>query len=434
MRSDVGADYAYYNGVETYDAIPTDWPTESSTFYHYTVTNNPCSPTMSVPTELFTINTLWSTCMQGIAGFFDPPYPLSAGNGLVAFATTAADPVTDNPVTTSVAVAGQTVASVTPTATKAAVNVDPTTSVTNDPQAQKPSSTAKDPPVPASSYNPPTTSPSSASNESPVQVLSNDLPAPSATSVPNDPPTQLLTSSEDPPPAVVTIGSSTITANSASGFVIASQTLTPGGEITHSGTILSLDPSGSAVIFGGITTQILTHTTSASAVFIIGSQTLSVGGPAVTASGTTYSMLAGGSSVVVDGGMQPLSGLMAITPEYAVDSQTLVPGGSAIMVSGTPVSLQKGGSSVVVGGQTEALSAFLGPSTTKVSLGGIIATIGGFASPESTSVSTSSSMQVPGSGYNGTLFFGGAERSRGSSLWVLGVMLGIGVVGLSWLQ
>ena len=148
MRSDVGADYAYYFGVETYDAIPTNWPTDSSTFYHYTVTQNACSPTLSVPTELFAINRSWSTCMQGIAGFFDPPYALSSGNGLALF-TTAANPVTDSLVmTTSEAAAGQTIAPVTPTATKTAVSVDSATSVSNDPPAQTLSSTAKDPPAP----------------------------------------------------------------------------------------------------------------------------------------------------------------------------------------------------------------------------------------------------------------------------------------------
>lgn len=153
----------------------------------------------------------------------------------------------------------------------------------------------------------------------------------------------------------------------------------------------------------------------------------------MTISGTTYSFAPDRSSVVVDDTTQPLSAVLA-TPEYVVASQTLIPGGPAITVSGTVVSLLTGGSSVVVGGKTEALSAFLGPSTTEMGLGGIIATIGGFESPKSTSTSPSSYVQVSASGgYNGTMFLGGVERSRGRSVWVMGVMVGIGVLGAWWL-
>lgn len=237
MNADIGPDYAYYYSIETFDTIPTDWSTVLSTFYHYTVTQNPYSPTLSVPTELFAINTLWSTCMQGIAGFFDPPYALSTGNGLVAFATaTAGDPVTDSPAKTSEAAAGPTIAPVTPSPTKTAAPVDSANSVSNDSPEQTPTSTAKDhatnsdPPAQTPNNDPPANSPSPASNDPPA-----DPPAPSATS-------------QDLPLAIVKIGGSKITANSASAFVIASQTLTPGGQITRLGTVLSLDPSGSALV------------------------------------------------------------------------------------------------------------------------------------------------------------------------------------------
>lgn len=353
--------------------------------------------------------------MQGIAGLFDPPYALSSGNGLVAFATTtAAEPVAAPATTTSGAAAGPKIAPVTPSATKAAISVNPATTVNSDPPAQTP-------------YNdPPANSPSPAYNDLPAQVPSSD---PLATSPSNDLPPQSPTAAfVDPPPAVVTIGSSTITANSASEFSIASQTLKPGGQITHSGTVLSLDPSGSALIIGGSTTEILSHATTTSVEFLVGSQTLQPGGLAVTVSGTAYSLLSGGSSVAVDGTVQPLTALLT-TPEYVVAYQTLVPGGPAITVSGTVVSLQTGGSRVVVGGKTEALSDFLGPSMTEVGLGGIIATIGGFET--TTSVSSSSNLQVSVSGgYNGTMFLGGTERSRQRrNGWLLGLMVGVGLVG-----
>jgi hypothetical protein len=66
-------------------------------------------------------------------------------------------------------------------------------------------------------------------------------------------------------------------------------------------------------------------------------------------------------------------------------------------------------------------------------MGGIIAMIGGFETPKATT-SASSYIQVPGSGYNGKLFLGGVERSRGErSVWMLGFMLGIGIASVWWL-
>ena len=82
------------------------------------------------------------------------------------------------------------------------------------------------------------------------------------------------------------------------------------------------------------------------------------------------------------------------------------------------------------------LSEFFGRSTTTVQgLGGIIATIGGFGTQSSsststsTSTSTTSNVQVGTTGYNGTIFAGGAPDSRGGKgLWALGLTLGLGLV------
>ena len=56
-------------------------------------------------------------------------------------------------------------------------------------------------------------------------------------------------------PPAITVGASPITENSASDFVIGSQTLTPGGQITVSGEVISLNPSATDVVFGGTSTQ-----------------------------------------------------------------------------------------------------------------------------------------------------------------------------------
>ena len=58
-------------------------------------------------------------------------------------------------------------------------------------------------------------------------------------------------------PPAITIGASAITENSASDFVFGSQTLTPGGQITVSGEVISLNPSATDVVFGGTSTQAL---------------------------------------------------------------------------------------------------------------------------------------------------------------------------------
>jgi hypothetical protein len=222
----------------------------------------------------------------------------------------------------------------------------------------------------------------------------------------------------------VTIGSSTITANSASGFVIGSTTLTPGGEVTVGGTTVSLASNGATIAIGSSTQALIT---TPSPTYLIRSQTLSPGGAPITVSGTTYSLESGGSSVVVGGTTQPISALLgSSTPEYIVASvsQTLKAGAPAITVSGTLVSLQGGGSSVVLGeSTTEALSAFLG-STTTSGLAGIIATIGGFET--STIGSTTSSTGV--STFNGTVFTGNAMKGDVWSVWSWGTMLGAGIV------
>ena len=58
------------------------------------------------------------------------------------------------------------------------------------------------------------------------------------------------------PQFVLTLGDSSITANSNSDFIIAGQTLTPGGEITVSGTPIQLGTDASAAVIGSSTEPI----------------------------------------------------------------------------------------------------------------------------------------------------------------------------------
>ena len=58
------------------------------------------------------------------------------------------------------------------------------------------------------------------------------------------------------PQSVLTLGDTSITANSHSQFIIAGQTLTPGGEITVSGTPIQLGSDASAAVIGSSTEPI----------------------------------------------------------------------------------------------------------------------------------------------------------------------------------
>ena len=178
-------------------------------------------------------------------------------------------------------------------------------------------------------------------------------------------------------PAVLTFAGSSITANSLGNFIFGSQTLTPGGMLTVSGTPISLSPTDSIAVVGG-TTQTL-HNAAPTAVlsfggtsitanslgaFIIGTQTLTPGGQ-ITVSGTTLSLPSSPHSSF------PLSVKGAFTlngntytenslSEFIIGSQTLSPGG-VVTVSGTPVSFATGAGTpdVIVGGTTQLLATFI---------------------------------------------------------------------------
>ena len=61
-----------------------------------TATFDPCSPLLSVPTEVYNIDSEWFSCTRGISGFWDPPRVLQPASG----------PLTPDPTTTQ---PGQTV-------------------------------------------------------------------------------------------------------------------------------------------------------------------------------------------------------------------------------------------------------------------------------------------------------------------------------------
>lgn len=208
----------------------------------------------------------------------------------------------------------------------------------------------------------------------------------------------LITPAPASAPAVLTFGGSTYTANSASQFVVAGQTLTPGGRITVFGTPISEAPAGAAspyAVIGGSTQSLgsapsivnappiltfdgSTYTANAASQFVIAGQTLTPGG-AITISGTPISEAAGTAPAfaVIGSSTQSLGSASDITTEapvmtfdgqtytadassdFVINGQTLTPGG-VITVSGTPISEAPAGAAsgfVVVGSSTEMMGS-----------------------------------------------------------------------------
>ncbi|KAL5321204.1 hypothetical protein ACEPPN_012016 [Leptodophora sp. 'Broadleaf-Isolate-01'] len=123
------------------------------------------------------------------------------------------------------------------------------------------------------------------------------LPSPITTQTPA--PTQTPSPETIP---VILIGSSTFTQNSASAFIIGSQTLSPGSAVTISGQVISLSPTGNAVIVNGATatrnpTTFSTEIQAPITSLVVAGQTLTAGGR-VTVGGDVLS-LAGGAITVI---------------------------------------------------------------------------------------------------------------------------------------
>lgn len=196
------------------------------------------------------------------------------------------------------------------------------------------------------------------------------------------------------PPATVVIGDVTAKPESSGAYyLVADQTLSPGGSALEiSGVTYLLPTSGANIVINGATSvpapnDIYTVSAvvfgSATAVpllaggFVVGSQAISPGGSAIEISGTTYSLPASGNSVVVDGkstaiqaiaaandaaitlGSQVYTAVAALAIPLVIASQTLSPGGDAITVSGIVFSLPPDATgSIVIDGQTTALAAY----------------------------------------------------------------------------
>ncbi|KAI4943338.1 hypothetical protein J4E91_009537 [Alternaria rosae] len=204
-------------------------------------------------------------------------------------------------------------------------------------------------------------------------------------------------------PPILTVGNNVFPAhdNPRNTFIIAGQTLVPGGSaITASGTTISLASSASFVLVNGVTSvipnpaaptinvanHVFTPVSASPGIsFVVGDEPLVAGGPAITFSGTTISLAPSASFVVVNGVTSALAiptpqagNSPTITigndiigalsepsgPTFVIDGQTLVPGGPEITVSGTTLSLAQSASFVVINGVTSTLATPASPQIT----------------------------------------------------------------------
>ncbi|MCJ1281025.1 hypothetical protein MMC26_000343 [Xylographa opegraphella] len=192
-------------------------------------------------------------------------------------------------------------------------------------------------------------------------------------------------------PPKITIGNTAYTADSASAFIIGTQTLVPGGPvITNAGTAISLAPSATAIAIGDITLPLQPpnslapqitigpsiYTASLSSFFLVGTRTLQPGGSALTISGTVLSLFPSATALLLAGSTIPLnpplptasSGVLTLgtatytaannmAGDFVIGTQTLIAGGPALTFSGTVVSLFPSGTALVVAGSTIPLSS-----------------------------------------------------------------------------
>ena len=199
---------------------------------------------------------------------------------------------------------------------------------------------------------------------------------------------------------IITVASSTLTANSHSEYTIGSGTLIPGSPaITVSGTAISLAISETALVLGSSTIalgsashsrQVLTFagstiTAEANSDFPIGAQTLIAGAPVITISGTPISLAPSATALVIDSSTIPLTPashpVQVITfagsavpadahYEFIAGTQTLIPGAAAITISGTPISLGASAPILMIGSSTIPHIAISGTGVSILTIGG----------------------------------------------------------------
>jgi hypothetical protein len=77
------------------------------------LTYNPCRPWLSVPTEIYTLQPQYSSCVHNIKGLYDPPIYLTTSSGFLPITT----PAPPHPTNTKAASPGSAIPEITPNKT-----------------------------------------------------------------------------------------------------------------------------------------------------------------------------------------------------------------------------------------------------------------------------------------------------------------------------
>lgn len=333
-----------------------------------------------MPSTLYTINPSWNRCGPGIHGLWDPPYTLTTADGFFV-------PKSGVPL----AATGPTPAPVTASSSRGLPVARPPKLETKSTETQQPPKMSQQPPSTTTKNNPitaevqltPKITPALAEpEEGHSLVTANFLQRTTVSISVRAEPVSANAASASITAFVlgsqtlklgeqVTYVGETYSLASNGDFIVGTQTLNPGAQITGYGTTYSRAPNGGFLIINGTSTQVLVSPLSSA--FVIGSQTLSLGGQ-ITYDGETYSLASNGA--------------------FIVGSQTLNPE-EQITDSGTTYSRASNGVSVIVDG-----------NTTEV-LGSLASSIGG-----------------AGGTVNGPNIVGAGSPSRGDkSIWVIGSAL-----------
>jgi hypothetical protein len=326
----------------------------------YTVTHNPCSPTLAVPSRMLSLNPDWSGCISGISGFYDPPSALTAGHG---FRTPGPG---DNTVTGAI---------------PGATPYPATATLTEDPGEQ---SSAKlpipNPPEPVASQSPSAVGNSPPSNQVPPNPNLNDPNDANNHNNPNDPNT-----SSDPN-----------LHREITKYIIGSITLTAGELATISNKAISLQPDGSSVVISGKTLAL--------SAFASGTSIITSFEPAAS-SGLKLGVIVGGKTMPLDAVVSGGAFVVAGGKTVAANDASIVMGGMTV-----PLSV------LLTGSRGSGIGA-----ESQTGLGGVIASIGGF-DPASTVMLGSSTLVGGNDTQSNAVLVSGSQSTRIGSIhgWALG--------------
>ncbi|KAK5124949.1 hypothetical protein LTR85_001139 [Meristemomyces frigidus] len=332
------------------------------------------APTISVPSELLSLDASWASCYPDFRGFYDPPKALQQAQTVdgVSGYTSATPSPTISPVAANTGGATTSKAQSTGEATSSVAVPSDYDQGTSTGRVSSPVAKTSETTLQQSGYTRPMSDPSSDAGSGPSQTTT--VASSTAESASPQPANSQATSA-DPGGVVGSLlggqGSSTPEAVQSSqadsgpdsaqatdaGGIVGS--LLGGGSTQGGGDAAASDPSHTAAAVGSDPEQTTAAVDSDPAI-----TTADPGGPGSQAAAASDVAI----TSVNPGGLEDPAGSPAltvagstITPDasgnYIIGSSTLVAGSSAVVVSGTTYSLAASGSAVVVNGITQPLAA-----------------------------------------------------------------------------